>query len=172
MYIAVFFEVGHFPAGRFHHLERDPGSVQVPVLLPKPQELQICDCPEKAHIRSVGGATICCRYLSGERPLALQLPARVAPPPFAPLRGAPSRTLTGWALLAGMPRSAVAAVWWPAQAGHQRRTGECTRLALIRPTNRSQISELAFCSFFSSAGRAPFGAERFFVRGRGHARRK
>ena len=75
--------------------------------------------------------------------------------------------LTGWALLAGMPRSAVAAVWWPAQAGHQRRTGERTRFALIRPTYRSQISELALCSFFSSAarGRAPFGAERFFVRG-------
>ena len=75
--------------------------------------------------------------------------------------------LTGWALLAGMPRSAVAAVWWPAQAGHQRRTGERTRFALIRLTYRSQISELALCSFFSSAarGRAPFGAERFFVRG-------
>ena len=69
--------------------------------------------------------------------------------------------LTGWALLAGMPRSAVAAVWWPAQAGHQRRTGERTRFALIRLTYRSQISELALCSFFSSAarGRAPFGAE-------------
>ena len=75
--------------------------------------------------------------------------------------------LTGWALLAGMPTSAVAAVWWPAQAGHQRRTGERTRFALIRLTYRSQISELALCSFFSSAarGRAPFGAERFFVRG-------
>ena len=69
--------------------------------------------------------------------------------------------LTGWALLAGMPTSAVAAVWWPAQAGHQRRTGERTRFALIRFTYRSQISELARCSFFSSAarGRAPFGAE-------------
>jgi len=76
--------------------------------------------------------------------------------------------LTGWALLAGMPTSAVAAVWWPAQAGHQRRTGERTRFALTRPTYRSQISELALCSFFSSAarGRVPFGAERFFVRGR------
>ena len=76
--------------------------------------------------------------------------------------------LTGWALLAGMPMiRCVAAVWWPAQAGHQRRTGERTRFALIRPTYRSQISELALCSFFSSAarGRAPFGAERFFVRG-------
>ena len=76
--------------------------------------------------------------------------------------------LTGWALQAGVPRSAVAAVWWAGQAGHQRRTGERTRFALIRPTYRSQISELALCSFFSSAarGRVPFGAERFFVRGR------
>jgi hypothetical protein len=66
--------------------------------------------------------------------------------------------LTGWALLAGMPRSAVAAVWWPAQAGHQRRTGERTRFALIRPTYRSQISELALCSFFSfrCAGQGAF----------------
>ena len=62
----------------------------------------------------------------------------------------------------------LAAVWWPAQAGHQRRTGERTRFALIRPTNRAHISELALCLIFSSAarGRAPFGAERFFVRGR------
>ena len=60
------------------------------MLLPKLEELQIRGRREKAHIRSVGGATICCLYLSGERPL--QLPARVAPPPFAPLRGAPSRT--------------------------------------------------------------------------------
>ena len=56
--------------------------------------------------------------------------------------------LTGWALLAGMPRSAVAAVWWPAQAGHQRRTGERTRFALIRLTYRSQISELALLLIF------------------------
>ena len=66
--------------------------------------------------------------------------------------------LTGWALLAGMPRSAVAAVWWPAQAGHQRRTGERTRFALIRPTNRAHISELALCSifFFRCAGQGAF----------------
>ena len=75
--------------------------------------------------------------------------------------------LTGWALLAGMPRSAVAAVWWPAQAGHQRRTGERTSFALIRPTNRSQISELALCSFFffRCAGQGAFRRRRFFVRG-------
>ena len=76
--------------------------------------------------------------------------------------------LTGWALLAGLPMIRCGCRWWPAQAGHQRRTGERTRFALIRLTYRSQISELALCSFFSSAarGRAPFGAERFFVRGR------
>ena len=56
--------------------------------------------------------------------------------------------LTGWALQAGVPRSAVAAVWWAGQAGHQRRMGERTRFALIRLTNRSQISELALCLFF------------------------
>lgn len=142
-----------------------PGSVQVPVLLPKPQELQICDCPEKAHIRSVGGATICCLYLSGERPL--QLPARVAPPPFAPLRGAPSRT--DWLGASGrLPRSAVAAVWWPAQAGHQRRTGERTKCALIRPTNRSQINELALCShfFFRCAGQGAFRRRKVLREGR------
>ena len=119
---------------------------------------------EKAHLRSGGGATICCLYLSGEP--SEHPPSTVAPPPFAPLRGAPSRT--DWLGASGrLPTPAVAAVWWPAQAGHQRRTGQRTRLALIRPTNRSQISELALCSIFSSAarGRAPSGAERFFVRG-------
>ena len=99
---------------------------------------------EKAHLRSGGGATICCLYLSGER--SRHFPARVAPPPFAPLRGAPSHT--DWLGASGMPTSDVAAVWWPAQAGHQRRAGERTRFALIRPTNRSQISELALCSIF------------------------
>ena len=100
---------------------------------------------EKAHLRSGGGATICCLYLSGER--SRHFPARVAPPPFAPLRGAPSRT--DWLGASGrLPTPAVAAVWWPAQAGHQRRTGQRTRLALIRLTYRSQISELALCSFF------------------------
>ena len=74
--------------------------------------------------------------------------------------------LTGWALLAGMPTSAVAAVWWPAQAGHQRRTGERTRFALIRLTNRAQISELALCSFFLPLrGQGAFRRRRFFVRG-------
>ena len=38
----------------------------VPVLLPKLEELQIRGRREEAHIRSVGGATICCLYLSGE----------------------------------------------------------------------------------------------------------
>ena len=109
---------------------------------------------EKAHLRSGGGATICCLYLSGER--SLRLPARVAPPPFAPLRGASSRT--DWLGASGRPTFAVAAVWWPAQAGHQRRAGERTRFALIRPTNRSQISELALCSifFFRCAGQGAF----------------
>ena len=56
------------------------------MLLPKLKELQIRGRREEAHIRSVGGATIRCLYLSGER--SLPFPARVAPPPFAPLRGA------------------------------------------------------------------------------------
>ena len=76
--------------------------------------------------------------------------------------------LTGWALLAGMPRSAVAAVWWPDQAGHQRRTGERTKCALIRPTNRSQINELALCShfFFRCAGQGAFRHRKVLREGR------
>ena len=77
--------------------------------------------------------------------------------------------LTGWALLAGCrdPLS-VAAVWWPAQAGHQRRTGERTKCALIRPTNRSQINELALCShfFFRCAGQGAFRRRKVLREGR------
>ena len=55
--------------------------------LPCPPKHDSCSftAAEKAHIRSLGGATICCLYLSGER--SRPFPARVAPPPFAPLRG-------------------------------------------------------------------------------------
>ena len=119
---------------------------------------------EKAHLRSGGGATICCLYLSGEP--SLRLPARVAPPPFAPLRGASSRT--DWLGASGRQadircgcRMVACSSWPPAPYGRAREV--CSN----QPTYRSQISELALCSIFSSAarGRAPFGAERFFVRG-------
>ena len=139
------------------------------MLLPKLEELQIRGRREEAHIRSVGGATICCLYLSGER--SRPFPARVAPPPFAPLRGAPSRT--DW--LGASGRHADDPLWLPYGGLLKLATSAVRASVRGLPSLGPQIAHISVslpsAQFFSSAarGRAPFGAERFFVRG---ARRK
>ena len=85
-YIAVFFDLRHFLAARPHHSERTCKPCFRPGGTPSHDET----VTKKAHLRSGGGATIRCLYLSGEP--SEHLRARVAPPPFAPLRGASSRT--------------------------------------------------------------------------------
>ena len=165
MYIAVFFDVRHFLAARLHHSETACKPSFRPGGTPSDDETVTS---VRASRRRTFAQAAAQRFVASISQESVPGPSRHALRHHR-LRRCAARpaALTGWALLAGMPRSAVAAVWWPAQAGHQRRTGERTRFALIRLTYRSQISELALCSFFSSAarGRAPFGAERFFVRG-------
>ena len=166
LYIAVFFDVRHFLAARPHHSERackpcfrpggTPSDDETVTSVRASRRRTFAQAAAQRFVASISQESL---PSTSEHALRHHRLRRCAARPAA---------LTGWALLAGMPRSAVAAVWWPAQAGHQRRAGGRTRCALIKPTNRLQISELALCSFFSSAarGRAPFGAERFFVRGR------
>ena len=115
----------------------------------------------RAPLRSGGGATIRCLYLSLRRAFPASPCTCCATTVCAAARpGAPSRTLTGWALQAGMPRSAVAAVWWAGQAGHQRRTapyGRAHEVCYISSGTqiRSQISELALCGRAGEAQATP-----------------
>ena len=119
-----------------------------------------------------GGAPSLRRRRNDSLPLSLRrafrhLPARVVPPPFAPLRGAPSRTdwlgASGrqirdllWLLYGGLLKLATSAV--RASARVMLSTG---------PQVAHKSASLPSAHFFSSAARgmAPFGAERFFVRG-------
>ena len=147
LYIAVFFDVRHFLAARPHHSERACKPCFRPGGTPSDDETVTS---VRASRRRTFAQAAAQRFVASISQESVPGPSRHALRHHR-LRRCAARpaALTGWALLAGMPTSAVAAVWWPAQAGHQRRTGERTRFALIRPTYRSQISELALCSFFS-----------------------
>ena len=71
-YIAVFFEVGHFPAGRFHHLERDPGVRPGPCVAP--QTTRVADSwPPR------GGAHSLSRRRNDLLPLSLRRASPAAP---------------------------------------------------------------------------------------------
>ena len=158
-YIAVFFDLRHFLAARPHHSERackrclrpggTPSHDETATSVRASRRRTFAQAAAQRFVASISQESLPCVSLHALRHHRLR---RCAARPAA---------LTGWALLAGLPMIRCGCRWWPAQAGHQRRTGERTRFALIRLTYRSQISELALCSFFSSAarGRAPFGAE-------------
>ena len=165
--IAVFFDLRHFLAARPHHSERACKRCLRPGGTPSHDETATS---VRASRRRTFAQAAAQRFVASISQESVPGPSRHALRHHRLRRcAARQAALTGWALLAGMPTSAVAAVWWPAQAGHQRRTGERTRFALICPHIAHKSVSLPSAHFFSSAarGRAPFGAERFFVRGGG-----
>ena len=145
----------HFLAARPHHSERTckpcfrpggtPSDDETVTSVRASRRRTFAQAAAQRFVASISQESLPCVSLHALRHHRLR---RCAARPAA---------LTGWALLAGLPMIRCGCRWWPAQAGHQRRTGE-PRFALIRPTNRAQISELALCSifFFRCAGQGAF----------------
>ena len=163
-YIAVFFDVRHFLAARLHHSERackrgfrpggTPSDDETVTSVRASRRRTFAQAAAQRFVASISQESLPCPSLHALRHHRLR---RCAARPAA---------LTGWALLAGRHP-----LWLPYGGLLELATSavraSARGLLSLGPQIAHKSVSLPSARFFSSAarGRAPFGAERFFVRG-------